>query len=72
MNIHAIRYDSNQYFEPESETNLLDFLNNDPDLIVEPFLQGKHWQIISIKLIVESSNILSHLLLFLRVRLNFL
>ena len=43
MNTHAIRYDSNQYFEPESETNLLDFLNNDPDLIVEPFLQGKHW-----------------------------
>ena len=42
MNTNAIRQDSNQYFEPESETNLLDFLNNDPDLIVEPFLQGKH------------------------------
>ena len=47
MNSKAISFDSNQYFEENEEMNLLDFLHDDPDFIVEPFLQGKHSETIS-------------------------
>ena len=36
-----MKYDSTQCFNDDSEVDLLDFLNNNPDLVVEPFLQGK-------------------------------
>ena len=42
MFTNAIRYDSDKNFVENSDSDLLDFLHNDPGLIVEPFLQGKY------------------------------
>ena len=35
-------YEEDKYFAENSDNDLLDFLHKDPELIIEPFLQGKH------------------------------
>ena len=41
MHTNAFKLDSLSYFSPETNVDLLDFINKDPEFIVEPFLQGK-------------------------------
>ena len=43
----TMRYETNQFLVENPDSDLLDFLHDDPDLIVEPFLQGKHFKFIT-------------------------
>ena len=44
MYTNAFKLDSSSYYQPETNIDLLDFINKDPEFIVEPFLQGKTYK----------------------------
>ena len=41
---NAFKLDSSSYFLPDTNIDLLDFINKDPEFTVEPFLQGKAYK----------------------------
>ena len=44
MYTNAFKLDSPSHYQPETNIDLLDFINKDPEFTVEPFLQGKAYK----------------------------
>ena len=42
MYAHAFKLDSKLYYLPEEVSGLLEFIENNADIKIEPFLQGKN------------------------------